>query len=236
MHPPPPPSLRMVIFEGFGALHQLGRLLLRAPSLLRQPRGKNQPVLVFPGYGTGDATTLPLRGYLRFLGYQPHGWGLGTNKGNLGRTLPKVLDLATALCAKSGQKLHLIGWSLGGVFARELARQRPGSIAQVITLGTPVVGGAKYTTFSAANKRRGIDLDAAEARVAKRNQTPLRVPVTSIYSRWDRVVAWQASIDPWNPHVAHLEVRATHSGLGLSPEVFATIAQCLAKKELTFGS
>lgn len=211
------------------SLLELPRLLLRAPELLRQPRGRGGRVLVLPGYGAGDASTGVLRAYLAWLGHRPHGWGLGSRREDVPQLLPRVVARLESLARAEGGPIALIGWSRGGVLAREAARERPAAARRVITLGTPVIGGPKYTAVAVAYRRRGIDLDAIEAQVAARNREPLPVPVTAIYSRSDGVVAWRACIDPVEDRTEHVEVDTTHVGLGFSPEVFAIIAQRLAR-------
>jgi pimeloyl-ACP methyl ester carboxylesterase len=108
-----------------------------------------------------------LRAYVRFLGYQPHGWDLGRNHGEVPDLLPLVAERLEALARDEGRPIRLIGWSLGGYLAREAAPERPGAAHQVITLGSPVVGGPKYTAVAGAYRRRGIDLDAIEAEVTR---------------------------------------------------------------------
>jgi pimeloyl-ACP methyl ester carboxylesterase len=224
---PPPGGL---LVEALGLL-ELPRLLLRYPQLASQPRGDGHTVLVLPGYGAGDASTTVLRSYLRSLGHRSFGWGLGRNDGDVEELLPAVVDRLTWLAHDAGGRISVIGWSLGGVLAREAARERPEAVRRVITLGSPVVGGPKYTAVASAYRRRGFDLDAIEAAVDERNRVPIRVPVTAVYSRRDGVVAWRACIDPHGPQVEHVEVRTTHLGLGFSPEVFQVIAQRLARNE-----
>ena len=112
--------------------------------------------------------------------------------------------------------------------AREAARERPDLVHRVITLGTPVVGGPKYTVVARRFHRRGMDMAAIEAEIELRNQISLRTPVTAIYSRADAVVAWEACIDHNGTDVEHIEVRTTHIGLGFSAEVYKIIAQRLA--------
>jgi pimeloyl-ACP methyl ester carboxylesterase len=124
--------------------------------------------------------------------------------------------------------VRLIGWSLGGYLAREAARARPDLVHRVITLGTPVVGGPKYTVVARWFRR---DMAAIEAEIELRNQISLRTPVTAIYSRADAIVAWEACIDHNGSAVEHVEVRTTHVGLGFSPEVYKIIAQRLAKED-----
>ena len=129
---------------------------------------------------------------------------------------------------RTKQRVRIIGWSFGGFIARELARERPDVIHRVITLGTPVVGGPKYTVFATKLRRDGVDLDAMEAEIASRNKITLQTPVTAIYSRADAMVAWQACIDREGLNVEHVEVGTTHMGYGISPEVYKIIAQRLA--------
>ena len=222
------PSPKGLLGEVRG-LVELPRLLIRLPDLARQPRGNGQRVLVLPGYGADDASTALLRAYLRFLRYRPLGWGFGRNRGQVPELLPRVTKRVEELAREEGAPIRLIGWSLGGYLAREAARELPHAVRQVITLGSPVVGGPKYTTVAGAYRRRGIDVDAIEAEVAARNRRPLDTRVTAIYSRSDGVVAWQACIDRHGSNVEHVEVETTHLGLGLSPDVFEIIATRLAE-------
>jgi hypothetical protein len=222
---PPPPS--GVIRELRGLL-ELPRLIIRVPDLARQPRGRGQPVLVLPGYGAGDGSTALLKSYLRLLGYRVTGWHLGRNSGDVPALLPRLLKRILSITRKSRQEIRIIGWSLGGFIAREIARERPDLVYQVITLGTPVIGGPKYTVVAHSFRRRGVDMDSIEAEIERRNRIALRTPVTAIYSRADAIVTWQACIDRLGINVEHIEVRTSHFGFGFSPEVFKIIAQRLA--------
>jgi len=203
-------------------------LLLRAVELACQPRGRGEPVLVLPGYGAGDGSTAILKTYLRLLGYRVSGWHLGRSSGNVPDLLPRVVRRILSIARKYRQPVRVIGWSFGGYLAREAARERPEAIHQVITLGTPVVGGPKYTVAARAFHRRGVDLDALAANIEARNKILLQTPVTAIYSRADAFVAWEACIDHHGSNVEHVEVRTCHMGFGFSPQVFKIIAQRLA--------
>jgi pimeloyl-ACP methyl ester carboxylesterase len=222
-----PPHPSRIIREVRG-LVELPRLLFRFPELARQPRGDGQPVLLLPGYGAGDGSTAILKGYLRLLGYRARGWGLGRNTGNAQELLPPILKRVASLARRSRQQVHLIGWSFGGYLARELARERADLIGRIVTLGTPVIGGPKYTIVARSFRRRGIDVDAMAAEIELRNRVLLSTPVIAIYSRADAVVAWQACIDRNAANVEHIEVRTTHLGFGFSPDVYKIIAQRLA--------
>ena len=221
-----PPPLHKLAGETLGVL-AVPRLIAAIPGFASLPRGKGQPVMVLPGFGGGDASTLVLRTFLSALGYKVSGWGLGINRGNVGATLPKVEARVAAFAKRAGRPVHLVGWSLGGVFAREVARDQPAIVASVLTMGTPVVGGPKYTRVGSIYRAFGIDLDEIERMVDARNRVPIRVPVTAIWSRADGIVDWQACIDPHDHAINHVEVRGTHLSLGFDPVVLRIVAQVI---------
>lgn len=205
------------------------RSVVRLPTLRGRPlpQGDGERVLVVPGFMTSDRSTLVLRRFLRRLGYEVHGWGMGINRGRIEQRMPEVIARAEALAA--GGSLKVVGWSLGGVIARELSRERPALVERIVTMGTPVVGGPKYTFTARHYQKRGVDLDAIEARVAERNAQPLPAPVTAIYSRADQVVSWRACLDPNAANdVRHVEVATSHIGLGFDPETLRIVARALA--------
>lgn len=207
---------------------ELPRLFLRFPALARQPRGHGQPVLVLPGYGSTNVSTLILQSYLRFLGYHVRGCGRGVYSGDVSNLLSRVLRRVMSMARRAQEAVSIIGWSLGGYLAREAARERPDLVHQVITLGTPVIGGPKYTVVAETLRRRGVDIEAIALEIEARNQISLTRPVTAIYSRIDAVVAWEACIDANCSNVEHVEVATTHLGFGFSAEVYKIIAQRLA--------
>lgn len=128
-----------------------------------------------------------------------------------------------------GSKVILIGWSLGGYLAREVARDLPQEVAQVITLGAPVVGGPKYTTAAPLFKRRGFDLDWIERESAKRVSIPIEQPITAIFSKSDAVVDWRAAIDKTSPNVEHIRVNAPHLGMGFKRQIWRLVVAALVK-------
>lgn len=222
-----PPPISALAGEALTPL-ELTRLIAASPALARQQRGNSELVLVLPGLGASNASTALMRRYLSWLNYDVHGWTQGTNTGGVRELLPGVVAQAKELHAETGGKLNIIGWSLGGVIAREAARENPALFRQVITMGSPVAGGPKYTSFGRFYEAQGVDLDKFEAMIQARESTPIRIPMTSIYSKRDGIVGWQASIDRYNSQTDHIEVSATHLGLGISPEVFRILAQKLA--------
>ena len=221
------PPARSDLLREVGLLGDLGRLLLESGDLAGQPKGDGGPVVVLPGFGGSDAATALLRAYLRHLDHDARGWGLGRNLGDVAALVPKVVELVSAVWAGTGRPVALVGWSLGGVLAREAARRLPGSVSRVITLGTPVVGGPKYTATARRFRKRGHDLDELERIVDRHERVPIPVPLTAVYSRSDGIVAWEACLDRWNARAEHVEVRSTHLGLVASPEVFRLLARKL---------
>ena len=227
MNQPVAPPLSAITKESLTPF-EFARLFAALPALALQAQGNGEPVIVLPGLGASNRSTILLRGYLSWLGYRVQGWKLGCNSGNVQQLLPRVAAQVRQVHARTGSKVNIVGWSLGGVLAREVARENPGIVRQVVTMGSPVVGGPKYTVFGNMYKRRGINVDAIEAAIAARESIPIAVPVSSIYSKRDGVVGWQASIDRHTPGVDNIEVGATHLGLGISPDVFRIIARKLA--------
>ena len=131
--------------------------------------------------------------------------------------------------ALGGEPVTLIGWSLGGVIAREAARHFESRVREVITLGSPIIGGPKYTAVAGRFANAGgIDLDAFEKEVHERNSRGIGQPVTSIYSKLDGVVDWRASIDSYNRQARNIEVRSSHFGIGGNARVWRLIADILA--------
>ena len=224
-----PPARSLKYLEA-RALIEGASILPAAPWLLAQPRGDGRQIMVLPGFMFDDRSTWPLRRFLRYLGYESLPWHLGRNRGRpehdaelLARRLPEV--------RRPDEPITLIGWSLGGVVARLVAQTRPEAVREVITLGTPVEGGPKYTAVGDRFARaQGIDLDEFEGHVHDINREGVTAPVTAIYSRSDGIVGWRAAIDRYNTHARHVRLPCSHLGMGVNPLVWRTIAQVLNGK------
>ncbi len=228
-----PPPRSALLNEALTPL-QFSLMLLQAPSLAMAPKGRGESVLVWPGFGAGNSSTAMLRSYLGFLGYRAKGWSLGNNDGDVLNMLDR---LKTDLLAKhESEPVCLVGWSLGGYLAREVARDCPNLVKHVVTLGSPVVGGPKYTAVASAFGQSGESIDEIERLVDERYKIPLSVPVTAIYSKADGVVAWQACIDDRSPNVEHVEIFSSHTGLGFSPQAYRILADRLASSGNSIAS
>ncbi|HWH84807.1 MAG TPA: alpha/beta hydrolase [Burkholderiaceae bacterium] len=223
-----PPSALLLLLEA-RAPWEFGALLAARPWLRRLPRGDGHPVMVFPGMGANDATTVPLRRMLDGLGYATQAWGQGLNVGPREGVLERCAADVRALAERHGRPVSLIGWSLGGLYAREMAKQLPEHARCVITLGTPFTGHPHATNawrvFEWLSGRRAHD----PVLTAKLREPP-PVPTTSIYSRTDGIVAWQCSINPPGLRVENIEIHASHVGMGMNPLALYAIADRLAQE------
>ncbi|HXX49072.1 MAG TPA: alpha/beta fold hydrolase [Myxococcota bacterium] len=186
-------------------------------------------MLVLPGFMADDLSTRPLRRFLRRLGYRAHPWLLGRNLGSVGATRERLHARAAALHARHERKVSLVGWSLGGIFARELAKQMPERVRQVITLGSPFADVARPTAWSRWLERAsGRDLGREMPERVERLRRPPPVPSTAIYSKSDGIAHWEACRESEGPERENIEVPASHCGMGWSPIVLWAIADRLA--------
>ena len=204
------------------------RLVGAVPRLASAPRGDGHLVVDIPGWKAPELTGAPLRAYLSRLGYDARGWGFGTNTGDPRRDVERLSARVLELVDEKGEPASLVGWSLGGVIAREVARRHPDAVRRVVTYGTPVAGGARHTSVARSSN---AGPDAHADRVARRldASSPIRVPLTVLFSRRDGVVSWQACIDRATPSAEHVEVSSTHLGMGFDPDVWTVVADRLAR-------
>ena len=195
------------------------------PVLSNAARGDGHPVLVLPGYFAGDASTALLRRYLAALGYHPHRWRLGQNLGLEDGVGGRLLARLEALSERHGRALSLVGWSLGGVYARELAKLAPGRVRQVVTLGSPF--GMDDTGWLRAMVYGAARATTPPGRIAD----PPPVPVTAIVSRSDAIAGHRNCREAPSPRAENVEVPGSHLGLGVNPLVLFAIADRLAQRE-----
>lgn len=223
------PSLRLLLSES-RLVPEVGRYLLRGLDIRGLPPGQGEPILVIPGFGTGDPHTGPLRRALTRLGYTVYGWQSGFNLGMRPALKEQLTATLERLQREHGQKVTLIGWSLGGVFAREMARQQPQRVRRVFTLGSPFNGHPNannlVTLFRLMNPKTPKEPDLAAFR--RRALPPPGVPCTAIYSRSDGIIAWRCCLEDDTPLTENVEVRGSHFGLPVNPAVVRVIAERLA--------
>jgi pimeloyl-ACP methyl ester carboxylesterase len=195
----------LLAFEGL-ALWELGISIAAFPLLRSVAEGDGHAVLIFPGYGNSDLNTFPLRLYLCECGYEVHGWDQQVNCGPSEAALMQSAAKVRALRRSSGRKVSLVGWSLGGIYAREIAKVMADDVRCVITLGTPL-------------------------RLSPQLCVPPPMPTSALYSRSDGWVSWQSSIQRRSPLAENIEIPASHQGMGLNPAAWYAIADRLAQPE-----
>ena len=233
--PATPPPLFWRLTEG-RAIFELGAFRLLRRQMRRLPKGDGHPVLFLPGFLASDSSTKPMRALFSDLGYQTFGWELGRN---IKFTAARAADMAARLeqvYEQAGQSVSLIGWSLGGTFARELAKGQPEKVRQVISLGSPISGDRRH-----ASSRRLFELfndtdllDGSENDLFSDLSEPPPVPTSAIFTRTDGVVSWRGSVQ--HPRIGrddieNIVVPASHIGLGVNPLVMLVMADRLAQPE-----
>jgi pimeloyl-ACP methyl ester carboxylesterase len=226
------PSMALLGSEPWrAAMEFVSHKFCRLPA---QSPGDGHPVVVFPGLATDGRATAPLRAYCKALGYDAMDWGRGFNtgpEGDLDEWLGQLSAHVKGLLEGHGQPASLVGWSLGGLYARELGKRLGPLVRQVITIGTPFNATADRTHVGWLFKLvsgRAPELDDAWA---ERLRTPPPVPTVSIYSRSDGVVAWQACVHERTSRlVRNVEVEGSHIGMGWNPAVLQAVAQELAPR------
>jgi pimeloyl-ACP methyl ester carboxylesterase len=228
-----PPSLLLGALEQQRALAELVGFGVSLPLFRLMPPGDGHPVLVLPGFMADDWSTAALRSVLRSRGYRVYRWGLGRNLGPRAAVVDGLVGRLDAIHRDTGRSVSLVGWSLGGIYARALARGRPHAVRRVITLGSPFrmrPGDRSNASrlFDRINPGPGLPHPAAL------EERPLPVPSTAIYTRTDGVARWHLCIEAEHPLAENIEVRGSHCGLGHNPAVILAIADRLAQPEGSF--
>ncbi len=226
------PALFWTLTEGYRASVEMTSFVMLRRLMKRLPKGDGHPVIFFPGFVASDRSTKPMRKLLKDLGYKTYGWGLGRNlKFNDARE-EKMNELLEDVYKKHGRKVSIVGWSLGGVFAREVAKSNPNMVRSVISLGSPISGKMEHSNAGRLYELlNGKTDEKMQTRLDTIAEAP-PVPTTSIYTKTDGVVAWKGSIQrPGKTPSENICVPASHIGLGVNPLVMYALADRLAQEE-----
>jgi len=230
-----PPSLGLLLAE-VRAPFEFNASVLLSPLLMRAPKSDGHPVLVLPGFLASDLSMMPMRRYLRMLGYEAHAWRLGRNMGSLTRMRDKLPARLAEIHAATGRKVSLVGWSLGGVYARALALQVPDMVRYVITLGSPIANDVRATNATRLFEKLSGERIDDHVELLDAVAGALPVPATSIYSRTDGIVNWRTSLQRASDRGENIEVcLASHIGLAVNPAVLWAVADRLAQSEGEFS-
>lgn len=217
------PSLSNIFMESFRTTTHYYRYLNHTP---KTSPNKNIPIIVFPGFLTGDWSTYPLRNHLNTRGFRAYGWGQGTNDGFSLKKLRDLSALIDRLHKKHKQPVILIGWSLGGLYARELSRMSP-SVSKVVTLASPFANlFANY--FVDAYQIINNESPKGLAVIAEMIKTPLKVPSLNLYTKYDGVVHWMSCFHDGDELATAIEVKTSHTGMGFEPKVFEHIVKFIS--------
>jgi hypothetical protein len=225
------PSLALLATEPLRAVLEFCAVKLGQAEVVR---GDGHPVIVYPGLGASSLTTAPLRAHLQACGFEVYDWQLGVNTGPDGLFddwLAELGERVRQVHAHHRRKVSLVGWSLGGVYAREIAKLCPERVRQVVTLATP--HNALHDANHAGTIFRMLGGDTSQLTpelLARVGQRP-PVPVTSVYSETDGVVCWQACLEQPGTHAENIAVDASHLGMPSHPAVLGIVAQRLAQRE-----
>jgi pimeloyl-ACP methyl ester carboxylesterase len=213
---------------------EAGSFAISYPLLQATPKGDGHPVMVMPGFLASDFSTKLLRTFLKSRGYRAYGWKLGRNLGK--QSHPEtgcgedVIARFEDIYHKHGQKVSLIGWSLGGIYARELAKLHPDMTRQVITLGSPFSLSLKANHATKIfEKTSGYGLHEMNPELRQNMPIAPNVPTTSIYSKSDGITAWECCLESPDETTQNIEVSSSHCGLGHHPFVMWVIADRLAQ-------
>jgi pimeloyl-ACP methyl ester carboxylesterase len=229
-----PPSLLLMLAEA-RALLEFNSSLLLSPLLLRAPRGDGHPVLALPGFLASDLSMAPMRRYLKQLGYDTYAWKMGRNLGGIASRRNALKSLLSEIHTSTGRKVSIVGWSLGGIYARDLALRSPEMVRSVITLGSPFANDVRATNATRLYEALSGETVEHNSELTQAIAGDLPVPATSIYSRTDGIVNWRTSLLRPSDTAENIEVHlASHIGLGVNAAALWAVADRLAQAEGEF--
>ena len=223
------PSFGLLMVEPQRAVLEAMTLLPTSRWLDSAPEGDGHPVVVLPGFVASDASTRVLRDFLKRKGWNAHPWLQGRNLGLKAGLREAITERVLRLHDRYGERVSLVGWSLGGVFAREIAKTRPEVVRQVITLGSPFGNVARRTHATRLYLAVAGDPEEHEDVTPYAIAEPPDLPCTAIYSKTDGVVPWESCIERETDLTENIEVPGSHCGLGMNPLVFYAVADRLSQ-------
>src|SRR6516162_7107247 len=226
-----PPGLGLLLAEVRG-IFELNASLLLSPLLLQAPRGDGHPVLTLPGFLASDLSMAPMRRYLTELGYDPHAWRMGRNVGGFARMRAALRGRLAEIHQSTGRKVSIVGWSLGGVYARDLALHAPQMVRYVVTLGSPFANDVRATNATRLYEALSGETVDPYSELSNAIAADLPVPTSAIYSKADGVVNWRTACVRPSATAENIEVYfASHVGLGVNPAALWAVADRLAQAE-----
>lgn len=224
----PPPRLAFALEWPRAALTLAQLAAFRTAGL---PRGDGRPVLVSPGLFNSDRSNFAMRAMLRRLGYRAYGWELGRNFGvrTVGAECERLIARAEAIHRETGERVTLVGISLGGIMSRIVAHRRPRLVRGVVTISAPFAGPPSATNVWRAfealtGERIG---DPAVSRRLEEAARPLPMPSAAIWSRSDGLVNGLICREGEGAACRAIEVRSSHLFVQMKPQVLRAVADVL---------
>ncbi len=226
------PSLALGLTEGIRAMVDLGWYVPYRIFKKEEGQGDGHPVLILPGFMASDFSTIPLRSYIHKLGYKVYGWGEGRNYAH-GEYIDLLTQKLERIYNRHREPITIIGWSLGGIYARQLAKQDPSIVRQVIIMGSPIKGVnvANNATWMYELLRKSKLTDDVDPLLMEDIPAPAPVPTTAIFTKEDGVVPWELCLEDEDEWHQNVQVRGSHLGLGVNPLVLQIIADRLQKSK-----
>ena len=230
-----PPAESLNLTEPLRAMTELAMLPLAESWLNSMRGGDGHPVIIIPGFTVGDRSTIVMRKFLSSLGYLPSGWKQGVNFGVRPELFDGVSNLLSQLHNEYGCRISLVGQSLGGIYARELAKQNPDAVRQVITMGSPFNdpdGEASnisdlYKMFNPEHTTKSDQFQQQKWEIGK----PPPVPTTAIYSKLDGICHWRACVQHGgHDQVENIEVNSSHTGMSVNAQTLFVVADRLSQR------
>lgn len=199
----------------------------QAGSLARHMRGDGRHILLIPGLLASESRMEAMRAILNAAGYDAHGWGMGRNLGPRSDSLERIDRRVDQIRRESGGKVTLVGWSLGGLFAREYAKHAAGKVGGIVTMGTPFSGDPRANhAWRLYQLVSGFPVDQPPFACRREEKPPVRT--IALWSRRDGVILPECARGRNGERDQAIEVDCTHMGFAASPEGILAVGQALA--------
>jgi hypothetical protein len=225
----PPPPLYNVLLET-RAVAEWTSMFWLYPFIPKHKSDKEKPVLLMPPYLGNDNSTTFVRKYLKSLGFKTYKWDLGINMIN-SKSIPKLIEKLDEIYEKHQEKVSLVGWSGGGIFAKIIANRYPEKVAQLITIGSPVWGvkNMKTPVISSLEFLRGTKLKERNEKFIKELEAIPKIPITCVYTKTDGLIPWKNCMEAetYRDDIKNVEVFGSHCGMGANATVLLTVANAL---------
>ena len=230
-----PPNLLLYLSEVGRAVFEAGNVMIASPELVPPAEGASGVVLVVPGFTTDSKATIVLRSKLSGAGYDVRTWKQGLNLGIRRHLFDGLVAELDSLSESCGARISVVGQSLGGIYARELAKVRPAQVCHVVTLGTPIndpdgSGSRVAGLYRLLNRGHATDGSAPPGFEDWDIAAAPPVPTTAVYSRSDGICHWRTCLQQGDhPHVENLEIPGSHLGMGVNGRVLLAISERLSR-------